>query len=408
MNDKMSRIALVLIALVASAFLVKQCVGDDEAETGGVPASNTADTGNASTGDDIDPNAGSDLVDGIPESGDGLGDAGLGNPAKVAPEPMDRREVGEPLEDGTLVELRIPYKAGTVTRYRIENATTQRNRDNDLTVFMRRWDDITTKVTHVAADGTARVRLTMDAVRLEASYPNGLIIEFDSRNPDDSVLDNPDTALVLKPMLALLGVPIELQLTTNGAPIEVEGLDGWTDAWEQAVERESPGASREIATPFARDTVMLEWRELLFPPIVGEPLKAGEQREIELLRDTMQKSYALFRGPMEVTHDDGEVFRVRMTATPTMLARQGEPRSPQEAAIAKVHIQASKDAYYAAWRFDRKTGRLVDAEIEARYQQWVSWPAGKNSSGSDAYQPFFLQKQRQTRVDLLSDTPDDE
>ena len=63
-------------------------------------------------------------------------------------------------------------------------------------------------------------------------------------------------------------------------------------------------------------------------------------------------------GSMSATHDDGTVFRVRMHATPDKEPRAGEPRSAQERAIAQTHIQASKDAYYAAWRFNREAGRL--------------------------------------------------
>ncbi len=421
MNDNISRITLVLIALVASAFVVKSCVGGDPgdgdrqtrdpaAETDPSTRSATA----ATESGQLDPNAGSETLGGDAPGGARGGDPppggvqGGGAGAEAAVAPMKRRDVGTPLEDGTVVKLQVPYKAGTTTRYRIENATTQRNRENDLTVFMRRFDDVTTKVTNVAEDGTARVRLTLNAIRLQAYYPNGLIIEFDSRNPDDTILDNPTTALVVKPMLALIGIPVEFQLTTNGAPIEIEGLQAWRDAWEEAVERVAPGDSREISTPFARDTVLLEWRELLFPPVVGEPLAAGTPREIELLRDTMQKAYVQFKGPMEVTHNDGDVFRVRMSAKPEMVARQGKARSPQEKAIAKVHIQSSIGGYYAAWRFNAAKGRLEDAEIEAKYQLWVSWPSGQTAGGSTAYQPVFLQMERQTRVELLSDAPDDE
>ncbi len=390
MNDKMSRIALVLVALAASAFLAKDCVSEDTADTGnGVPEG--ADT----SGTTIDPTRGSEA---LPRDAT----SGLSKPT-AAPEPMDRRDVGPPLDAGTSVELQIHYRAGTETKYRIENATTQRNMSNDLTVFMRRWDDITTKVVHVGDDGSARVRLSMDAVRLQAYYPNGLIIEFDSRNPDDTLLDNPTAALVIKPMLALIGLPIEFQLAANGAPVEVEGLQTWRDAWEEAVERESPGDSREISTPLSRDTVMLEWRELLFPPVAGAPLEAGDERGVELLRDTLQKAYVKYAGPMKATHDDGTVFRVRVVATPTMMRRQGEARSAQEAAIADVHVQADKDAYYAAWRFNRDVGRLEDAEIETRYRLWVSWPVGKDASGKESFQPVFLQMERQTRVELLSE-----
>jgi hypothetical protein len=394
MNDNISRIALVLVALVASAFLVKDCgkADGDESATTVADSSGAADTGTSPDDPEFDPTEGEEKVKPFPV-------ATADKPE--APEPLERREVGPPLADGTVVDLGFRYKKGAVSRYRIENASTQRNRDNDLTVFTRRWDDVTTKVVSVGDDGSARVRLTIDAVRLQAYYPNGLILEFDSRNPDDSLLDDPNAALVIKPMLSLIGMPVELDLTINGAPVKIEGLDGWRDAWEEAVERVSPGDSRELSTPFSSDTVLFEWREMLFPPVIGEPLAVGDGRDMELLRDTMQKAYVKFAGPMQATHDDGDVFRVRMNATPGMVVRQGEARSPQEAAIAQTHVAASKDAYYAAWRFSRDEGRLVDAEIEADYQLWVSWPVGKDAVGADAYQPVFLQIQRQTRVELL-------
>jgi len=394
MNDKISRIALVLVALAGSAFLVKDCVSDDADEARGGTSTQTE----AGSTDKPKPF--------VPEGGGGALEAGEAANVRqkvAAPEPMDRREVGEPLERGTPVDLRVAYKAGTKTNYRIENATTQSNRQTNSTVFTRRWDDVETKVMHVGDDGAARVRLTLKAIRLQTYYPNGLIIEFDSRNPDDTVLDNETAASVVKPMLALIGLPIEVQLAASGAPVEIEGLQTWRDAWEEAVERESPGSSRKLSTPFSRDTVLLEWREILFPPTVGEPLEAGDEREIELLRDTLQKAYVLCRGPMKATHDDGEVFRVRMIATPTLMRRQGESRSPLEAAIAEVHVTSDADAYYAAWRFNRSVGRLEDAEIETRYQLWVSWGVGKDAAGADAYQRVFLQIERQTRVELLPD-----
>jgi hypothetical protein len=431
MNDKVSRIALVLIGLAVSAFVVKALVNDDSSPPGdateaGPTGSAQGSAGSGGTGSEgagnpdtpgaFDPLQGGTRVDEgdggrDPEATDGAGGSGDGQDGAAAggsglgatTAGFERRTVGEPLADDTPVEVAIRYVPGTVSRYRVTNAIMQRNRDNGQAVGQR-WDfEVTTKVAAAQDDGSARVQMTVDAIRIQALFPDGLQIDFDSKAPDDAALADRDRAVTIKPMLAVIGIPVEFRLAANGGCTDIEGVDAWHDAWADVVEALTPGSSRKTVSPYTPETVLLEWSEYLFPPILGGTLKAGEERTVQILRDTLQSAYVEAFGPLKVTHDDGDVFRLKLITTPTAKKRQAPPRSAQEGAVAGVRVLADADAYYAAWRFAREPGRLVDAEIDTKYQLHVSWERGQDPSGNKSYERVFLDVERLTRVDLLTD-----
>jgi hypothetical protein len=421
MNDKVSRIALVLLGLGLSALALKAIVKEKEpdrsAEVAGLQPGAAGGAGGSGTPGAANPGpAGGDASGTAQEdAGDGTFDplagrsalrdtagAGGGTPQEVEPVPvMPRRDVGPPLEDGTPVEATLRRVEGTVTRYRVTNAVAQRDRSTGASTGQRWTFEVTTKVTGIADDGTARVRMQVDALRLQVLAADGLNVDFDSRDPDDALLNDPRRAMSVKPLLAIIGVPVEFVLGKHGGCTDIEGLDAWHEAWVEAVEALDPGSSRKAVPPYTRDTVLHEWSEVLFPPILGGTLTVGEPRDVQILRDTLQDAYVEFRGPLEATHDDGEVFRVRLLTKAEMMPRQGPARSPQEAAVAGVRVLSSADSYDAAWRFEREPGRLVDAEIDTEYQIHVSWHVGKDGEGEDSYQRVFLDVERMTRVELL-------
>lgn len=402
MNDKASRIALVLVGLAVSALALKALIKEpDRPPTGDPPGGVTAGDGTSSGGDGTGP-ALDPLAGGTPVGGSATSTGGAARAAEAAPA-LERRDVGPPLADGTPVDVAVRFEAGTVTRYRITDASAQRDRQSGLSTGQRVIQEVTTRVTSAGDAGSARVRLTVDAVRIQAIQVDGLPIDFDSRDPDDATLENPVAAMAIKPYLVPLGHPLEFELGAHGGCVEIDGIDAWNDAWVECVEALQPGSSRQLVPPYTRETVLQVWSEVLFPPILGGTLKAGEERDVQILRDTLQNAYIEFRGPLRVTHDDGAVFRLRLLTKPGVIPRQGAARSPQEAAVARVHVQSDADAYDAAWRFERAPGRLLDAEIDTKYQVWCSWLVGRNQQGEDAYQPVFLDVERSTRVERIAD-----
>ncbi len=403
MNDKHTRIALIGFAVVVSAFVLRGLVTGATDEGGTAQpdeAVEARDAGPANTGpaaaDAFDPLQGGRPLEDAPTT------ASPQSTGTAPGQALERREVGPPLPDGTPVDLAVKRVPGTVTRYRITNAIAQRDRQNDQSVGQRWIFEVTTTVSGVEEDGSSRVRLEVDAIRIQALYPDGLQIDFDSRRPDDEALADPRRAITIKPLIAVIGIPVEFGLAPNGGCTTIEGLDAWHDAWAETVEALDPGASRKNISPYTAETTLFEWSEYLFPPILGGTLVSGGTRDVQILRDTLQSAYVEFRGPLRVTHDDGDVFRLELVTTPGVMMREGGARSAQEAAVARVHVQSDADAYYAAWRFQREPGRLLDAEIDTKYQMWVAWRMGQDAGGEQAYQRVFLDIERGTRVELLT------
>jgi hypothetical protein len=392
MSQKIIRIALVLAVLGGAGLFVYGAFRDrtpgEEPDAPPVESDDPTDTV------DWDPNAG---------EGEAPPKAAPGSVASVISEPVDRRAVGPELPAGTEVPVAVPYRPGTRSRYRVMNVQRITDRNTRGTAAQRWFMDVTTEVVSAAEDNPARVKLTVDSVRIQSILPNGVEFDFDSLHPDERLLADDLVGLAVRPIMATLGLPIEFAVGAAGAPEEVHGTKRWSNGFFDVAMGISPSVAREMIDPYAEATVIEEWTEMLFPPVGGGTMTVGKTRPMDLRRDTFQQSFVRFQGDLRATHDDGERFRVTMLTKPSLLTRTGASRNKVEAAVVKSRVIASDDSYHAAWEFDRKAGRLVHAEIDAAYQLHVSYLGGQDPTGQEQYIPRFLDIERKTRVDLVDE-----
>ncbi len=389
MDRKKTRLALILLALAISAFVVWQVLPGNGGGTASVDPEQDASGGGDGGFRDPHPRRASN------------GGAQLKPRAPVElPDPMPKRDVGPPLEDGTSVPVRLTYKVGTKSEYVLTEATLTRNREDGGTVAERRYIGFSMRV--VGASPEPRIQVSMDWMRIQAIYPNGLEFDFDTRDPDQQMLDDDVVGPTVKPLMAALGMPVQVKLGKNGAPVSIDGLDRLEEEWAAAVELISPGQTRKMEPQFALDDMLTQWMERFFPPVGADPIPAGEKRDMRLRRVTPYAHYVVFDGGLTSTHDADNVFRIAAVANVDKEPRLGIRRG-HATAIERVHVQADADAYSAAWRFDREAGRLIDSEIDVKYQIWPSWRRGVGPDGGAAFEPRFLDVERSTRVELVDE-----
>ena len=406
MADLTTRILIGVAVLGAAAMFVTQCTGEGEGE------------GSAAewTGRSTDVGDGPHDVDGMvrPPEGPGVVQGGAEDqPAPQRPAALggdDRRDVGPGAEPGTAIDVTPPWRKGTEHRYDIRRWVVQIDRNTGHYVSEQRVFDVTATVTKRAAAGAARVRMVVNSARIGVILSSGYQYEYDSSQPDELVAKDENTAKRVLPFVSHVGIPVEFVLDEHGKPVDVEGVDRWEAAWEDAMEEALPGGSKKFPNNRTKELVLVRWSRWLFPPQGTGELAAGAERQVDLVEDHVVANYVTFRGGLRATHDDGRVFRTALTCTPGVLPRAGASRSPSEDAVEKAHVQTDADSFRAAWRFDRELGGLLDSEIDAKYQLWVSRRTGSgridmtnvNESGvAEGLTPTFMDVLFRTRVNRV-------
>lgn len=387
-SSSTARVVLVLLAVGLAAYGVSQVVG---------ARGRTADDSTAKPAPPAPPEGGVAFDPNRLDSPGGEGSA-TPPPPPVAP-PVDEqmtRLPGTPVGEGAEVDVRVPYRTGTESEYRVSHSTRLEELQQGIVSAQREIRTVRLRVVEADGTGDTRIREEPQGFRIQNVTGASYVLEFNSESPDELTLADPNHAIWLKPKLAEFTLPLTVTLDAKGNAVDVDGVEEKDAAWRAALELISAQSAREAQGPNAADELDSR-REWFFPPVGGGTLRAGETRPVQIRRNTGYRCWIAYPGTLRVTHDDPDAFTVELTATPTVAKR--EARNATEEAIHDVRVVASKDAYRASWRFDRETGRLVGTRIEDKYRLDVAWRVG-GGIGDQQYERKNILTETRIEVDL--------
>jgi hypothetical protein len=306
-----------------------------------------------------------------PVAGQEKAPTGKPAPKQVRPAPPKPRVEpprGTPVAPDAVVSVDVTYKAGTKSRYLVHEALLMRDQEPPHETHWGEWVwTIATEVVRAEADDV-RVKLQLDEFEFHTDGAAGRV-EFKSSSPDPLLLQAEGFDVQLRPWMEVRGIPVEVVLAPGGSVREIRGVQTMTTKFLDALEAVSAKAVENAVWTPNVESLRQRWTDLLFPGFGGGTMKAGETREAAFAFTQHERWAVLSSGRFRATHDDPDVFRVEFKGTPKIQELPREAHTPAGKSVAKVHVQSSADVYVASWRVDRKAGRLVSAELEAKYTQ---------------------------------------
>jgi len=372
---KAARILALLVAAALAAFLVWSATRPEDGETpgpgtpSGVPAWSIEGPGS--------PVQGTTATNGGPRRG-----------VDPPPPPPPVLPAGTPVAPGQEVALDLPWKPGTgPQRFEIVDTQIERDKASGARNEFQHTQRVTVEVLDRADDGALRIRLTVDSLRHQVLLPDGRSWDFDSIVGDaGGLLEDPDFGPGMKATLPLLGKPLEFRLDATGRVVDADGVEAWRAAFLDAAE----GLHRSIRAAAPTTSLVIgTWTEYLFPPLGGGKLRAGTPRPFQLRKPLLPPWEMSWKGTLDATHDDADAFRVEATAAPVVERGPGAD-SDVSAGIAKIQAVHGKDAYRAAWRYARNgVPGLLEAQIDAKFEVWVSRGGAPDAKGEVQYSPTY-------------------
>lgn len=397
MKKKIARLVALAVAVLAAIAVMWTCTGPAP-----VPDGKGATAPVQGSGGSWDPNAGSKKAQGA--TGGDPPD-GAAQPESAAPVlPTELAPVGTEVAPGAEVSVVVPWKRGDVNRfhYDITDLTIYRDRDSGQRNPTQYEWHVLLEVADGDGTGAARLRLTAESLHVYGFQPSGLPFDVNSRDGTTSpFFEIPEVARQVKPVFALLGQPLEFVLDRTGNVADLRGLDAWRDRFTDQVRELEKGGIGEPADLPTRAQVTDMWSEYLFPRIGGGTLKGGATRPWTRVVPEAPPWCIVWTGTVAVTRDDPDAFRVDVFAAPEA-KNLGGAASGAGVGIAKVRAIGTEKSYHAAYRFGRAPGALLEAQIDASYQLWVSRPAA-GAPGSPTYSPTFNEVLRRV---IIRRTPD--
>jgi hypothetical protein len=308
-------------------------------------------------------------------------------------------DTGTPVPPGTEVAVHVPWKRGERNRFRyeIEDLTLARDRESGNTDPSWIVWRVLLEVVDGDGSGAARLRLTVESLRIRGFQANGLPFDVDSRIPDNGLLDDPNLARRVRPAIALLNVPLEFRLDASGNVVDVDGEDEWRERFLTEVQRIQKGAVNDAPDAPTREGLIDLWSEFLFPRTGGGKLVAGTPRDWQRRQPYVTSWAIVWKGKVDVTRDDPDAFRVDVRATPSAEPTGVAPTTDFAAGIVAMRASTLGDGYRAAYRFGRSPGALVEAQIDATYMFATSRKAG-GGPGQPQYAPRYTEMLRRAIV----------
>lgn len=381
------RVALLALALLG-ALLVVQALQDDKepstASTGTTPTEDTESVGTVNPDEAFDPGVGGTRVDTetTPEA------------PKPAPElEFDVKIEGTPVTDGQTVDLTLRHVKGSVLRHRIVIDQARTDRAAQTTEGQRRVLWVKSEVLDVRKDGSASVSLQVEDLYFHAYIGELTQFAYDSRNPDEELLRTPGVAEVLAGLLSTLDLPLEFDVDATGRATAVHGVERWAEAISESISLIRPDADVTTIQP---DTVLFFYRELLFPGLAGGKINVPETREFQFAADSTLGYDVTVDGRWRVTCDDPEGYVVSAVGKHDSRRRTGPAPTRSAARIAGYRVVSDAESYSGRWQVLRSPAAVAKANLEAKYQQWVSF-----GTDESAQRHFHVLEQR-TQVELLS------
>lgn len=396
MKMKLARVAAIAVAVILAVAVMWTCTAP-RTPSGGPDVGTVPLTG---TGGLWDPNAGSQKGPSVPSTG-------TEPPRKPLPPvlPTELPPVGTEVKPGQEVSIVVPWKRGDVNRfhYEIEDLTLTRDRESgDVTPSRMQWR---VHLDAIDGDGTgaARIRLTVDSLHVYGFQRSGLPFDVDSRDAAaNPFMELPEIARQVKPLLVFVGLPLEFSLDRAGNVSDVRGFDQWHARFVDEVRLLEKGGVGDPpdAPDLAQTTDM--WAEYLLPRLGGGTIKGGESRPWTRVAPGAPPWSIVWTGTVAATRDDPDAFRVDIFAGPEA-KHMGGTASGAGVGIAKVRAIGHEKSYHAAYRFGRAPAALLEAQIDAKYEVWVSRQAAGGAPGTSTYSPTFNEVLRRV---IVRRTPD--
>jgi hypothetical protein len=321
--------------------------------------------------------------------------------AKKDPEPLAAETdpaPGTPVKDGAEVSVVVPYRAGTKSRYRVNDSYLQKDRQENAVQSWRYVWDVSTEVVSGDGTGPARVRFKIDSFEFDTTDSIGRPVKMRSKEPDKKLLADIQYARSMKPRFAILGMPAEFVIGAGDDVTAVEGVGPMNRAFLDAVDALGAQYTRDVADAPTVELLTQKWSEILFPPLGGGTLKAGATRDASFRTTYYDRWCAVTSGKLRVTHDDPGSFRVEFRGKPVVEELNRPATNASALAVAKVQAVASDDCVVATWRFDRSSGRLVRGDLSAKFRMDVSIATPGQGNGFAA---SFTDVERQIVTELL-------
>jgi hypothetical protein len=264
--------------------------------------------------------------------------------------------------------------------------------------------EATLSVTDAGPETPTRLRVVRDALQVRILAGENWGYTVDSRALDEEVFEVPQLAALVRPQLALLGVPAEFRLGAGGRVAKVDGAERWNELFLEALERTDPRLVLQAANAPTAELLAEEWSWYLFPPLGADPIGPDDAREVVLLRDTFCAGSVETRFAVRATHLDEErgILRLEGVATPKWLPRQGPPRSNSERSVEAGQVVTSADSSRAIWEIDQKRGLLRTAWYAEKHRLDVGFITGRAPvTGEKSYSPQHMEIERRILVEPL-------
>jgi hypothetical protein len=326
-------------------------------------------------------------------------------PAEVPPEPApETTPGGTPVTSGAAVDVVVPYREGTKSRYRVREAVLLVDRVSGNRQFVIWTSTVATTVVRGDGTGAARVRVAPESFRFGTDLPAR--IEFDSEHPDQDVLGNPMFARALRPALATVGMPFEFEIQATGAARSVDGVSQVARRYEEELDKIGARVAREAADVPTTESLLERWSEILFPPVGGGTMSSADERSIAFLHTQNERWRESAHGKLRVVRNDPDAFAVEFVGRQDEVEELNQPaRDPANALIVKARVVASDASFRAWWRFDRKAGRLLQSWLHDKHRYDVSRRVGTDvptpPGVAPGFQPQYIDVEREISVELL-------
>ncbi|MFO0890905.1 MAG: DUF6263 family protein [Isosphaeraceae bacterium] len=226
------------------------------------------------------------------------------------------------------------------------------------------------KVGAKRSDGTIPVEDKVESLAVELALPMGIMISFDSKNPDNKV-DNPQLAVIadIYKLISQVGYTVVLD-----AQNKVKAIEGAEKILEQA-DKLNDAAKQSIRSRLDAQQLKKQFQESHgnLPDVLarkGEPWERDETLDIGSGQTlSFHKKYEYVG---EEKKDGAMLDKIAVKTTEVKYAM--DPNSPSPLKVIKSELKV--DSGDGVMLFDREAGRVVSASNSTRIRGPMTFAAG--------------------------------
>ncbi|HTF88834.1 MAG TPA: DUF6263 family protein [Planctomycetota bacterium] len=254
-------------------------------------------------------------------------------------------------QDPVVLELRWKLQPGEVLRYRmsVEQSVDAMAGMGDKPMHMTMEAVMRQEIRDVAADGTASVEVSYEAMRFSSDTSAGL--NFDSTlEGADADRNDPEFRAMIGPLLDLR---LRMKLDPSGKVSELQGVKEMLAAMQARLGKD--GEERSVLAMFGEESQM-KWLQFeVFPakPVVsGETWKRSSEVRLPSMGTMTIKNENVLRG---VEDHAGRPCAVISSTTRMSLA-------PEDSSATRMEIKMDGSKGEGTKWFDHERGRMLEAQ----------------------------------------------